>query len=259
MTEFYLKKHAKPQRLSNLILICGLPGIGNVGKIAMDYMIESLKCEKILEIFSDSLPHSVFVNENNTVELPSIRIYTHKGKKDFILIEGDAQPLTEKDSYELSNYLLNITQKLGCKQVVTLGGIGRENPPKKPKVYGTATDEETLKFYKDASKDVDFKIAGSVANIFGVSGVLLGLAKLKGLTGAAFLVDTLAHPLHLGFEEARELVKSLSKTFELELDFKKLDKEIKESKDQMELFAKREEEFSRVRKQELRSDMSYIG
>ena len=31
-------------------LVCGLPGIGNVGRITVDYMIDKLKMEKVLSI-----------------------------------------------------------------------------------------------------------------------------------------------------------------------------------------------------------------
>ena len=48
-------------KIKNPILIEGLPGIGNVGKIAVDFIIENLNAKKIFEIYSYSFP-SVFVN-----------------------------------------------------------------------------------------------------------------------------------------------------------------------------------------------------
>ena len=39
---FKIKKISRP-KLKNPILIEGLPGMGNVGKIAVDFMIENLK------------------------------------------------------------------------------------------------------------------------------------------------------------------------------------------------------------------------
>jgi len=36
------EKFSKPLKLKNPILIEGLPGIGNVGKIAIDYIIDNL-------------------------------------------------------------------------------------------------------------------------------------------------------------------------------------------------------------------------
>ena len=52
-------------KLKNPILIEGLPGIGNVGKIAVDFLIDQLKHKIMYTIYSTSFPHSVFVNDGN--------------------------------------------------------------------------------------------------------------------------------------------------------------------------------------------------
>ncbi|MCX6798974.1 MAG: PAC2 family protein, partial [Candidatus Diapherotrites archaeon] len=46
------KKLAKP------VLLVGLPGIGLVGKICVDYFLRQFKTEKIAEIYSDCFPPS---------------------------------------------------------------------------------------------------------------------------------------------------------------------------------------------------------
>jgi len=43
-------------KYKNPIMIEGLPGIGNVGKIAVDFIIEILKPIKVFELISDKLP-----------------------------------------------------------------------------------------------------------------------------------------------------------------------------------------------------------
>ena len=78
--EFKIKELKRP-KLKSPILVEGLPGIGNVGKIAVDFMIDSIGAEKIIEISSSNFPHSVFVNENNLVDLPKIELYYKKNKK----------------------------------------------------------------------------------------------------------------------------------------------------------------------------------
>ena len=49
-------------KLQDPILIEGLPGIGNVGKIAVDFMVGELKAKRLYSFFSYRFPHSVFVN-----------------------------------------------------------------------------------------------------------------------------------------------------------------------------------------------------
>ena len=97
---FEIKEFSKPE-LKNPILIEGLPGIGNVGKIAVDFMIDNLKAKKFIDIYSKAFPNSVFVNEKNLVHLPRISLYYKRLKnKDVIFLAGDVQPLDEKACYE---------------------------------------------------------------------------------------------------------------------------------------------------------------
>src|SRR3989344_4827127 len=101
-----IKETTETPKLRNPILIEGLPGIGNVGKIAIDFMIEELKAKKLYSLFSYTFPHSVFVNDDDLVELPSIEIYYKKfngngaGKRDLLILTGDVQPVDEVSSYE---------------------------------------------------------------------------------------------------------------------------------------------------------------
>ena len=41
----------KVPKLNNPVLIEGLPGIGNVGKIAIDFIVEELKAQKLCSFF----------------------------------------------------------------------------------------------------------------------------------------------------------------------------------------------------------------
>src|SRR3989338_384797 len=64
--------------LHNPLLIEGLPGIGNVGKIAEDYLIEEIDAKLLYSFFSYKFPHSVFVNEKNLIEMPKLELYYKK-------------------------------------------------------------------------------------------------------------------------------------------------------------------------------------
>ena len=75
-------------KLNNPLFVEGLPGIGNVGKIAVDFLVEEFKAKKLYSFFSYKFPHSVFVGENNLVEMPKVEIYykqfKNKNKRDLI-------------------------------------------------------------------------------------------------------------------------------------------------------------------------------
>jgi uncharacterized protein (TIGR00162 family) len=252
---FNIKTLAKP-KLKNPILIEGLPGMGNVGKIAVDFMIENLEAKKLLEINSYHFPNSVFVNEKNLIELPKIELYykTLNGQS-LIFLSGDVQPTEETSCYHFCEKILDVLEDFKGKEIITLGGIGLPEPPKKPGVYSTGNDKKIINKYK--AKQISTSLYGFVGPIVGVSGVLLGLSTHRKIPAVSFLAETLGHPNHLGIKGAREILSILDKNLKLKLDLKELDKEIKE----MESGAETEEEVIQNLKQKFskKQDTTYIG
>ncbi len=258
------KSVRKMPKLRKPILIEGLPGIGNVGKVAVDFMIDELKAKKIYDVFSYTFPHSVFVNEENLVSLPQISLYykQFKGRRnDILLLAGDIQPIDEVASYEFTEKILDIFEKFNGKEIITLGGIGLSNVPKKPKIYCTGNSKEIIKKYKNGTK-INTKLYGVVGPIIGVSGILLGMAEKRNIKAVSFLAETFGHPLYLGINGAKEIVKVLDKKLWLKMDIKKLEKEIDEVESEMMKITKGLTDVSKqtaLKKIKDKFDLSYIG
>lgn len=227
MVTWHINEIGKQPKLSNSILLEGLPGMGNVGKIAVDFLIEVLKAKKIMELESYHLPNSVFIGEDGLIEVPSISIYHAKSKgQDYLFLAGDIQPLDEVSSHSFCSKIMDILSNFGCTEIVTLGGIGLPEVPKKPKVYVTGNGKDIKKKY--SVKGVNKEIYGVVGPIIGVSGLLLGSAKKRETDAASLLAQTFGHPNYIGVRGARELLKVLSNVHSLDVDLSDLDKEIKE-------------------------------
>jgi hypothetical protein len=235
---FIVKKNfTKLPKLRNPILVEGLPGIGSVGKIAIDYLVDNLKSELLYKIHSYNFHPSVLLNSESFVELPAVNMHVSKGKnRDIVFLSGDVQPLDERASYEFCEKILDLAQELGCSEVITLGGIGLPTEIKNPAVFGAVTDKETLLRY-GKFKSINFKANERVEAIFGASGLLLGLARLRGMTGISLLAETYAHQLHLGFSEAKVLLRELTNILDIKVSFAGLENQIKE----------KEQEKSRIR------------
>lgn len=264
--DWTVEKHFKRKlNLKDPILVEGLPGIGNVGKVATDFMIDELKAKKIADFFSYTMPHSVFVNEKNLVELPRIELFVKKyngRKRDLLLLTGDVQPVDEEASYKFSESVLELCEELGCFEIVTLGGIGLTSEPAKPNVYCTANSKKIVQRYKKGTSLKD-KLYGVVGPIVGVSGLLVGLSKKKEKEAICILAETFGHPMYLGVKGAKEILRILNKRFSMKLNLKLLDKEIREMEQEM---MKKTEELSSISKQTAMkkfkdkfSDMNYIG
>jgi uncharacterized protein len=229
-SEWQITKETKTiPKLNKPVLIEGLPGIGNVGKIAVDFLVEELKAKKLYSFFSYKFPQSVFVNENNLIDAPKVEIYYKKfsgTKRDLLLLTGDIQPIDEESCYSFCDEIIKIAKEYKCSEMITTGGIGLQNLPDKPKVYCTANDEKLFKQYTKKGMFVEKNIYGVVGPIIGVSGVLLGLGKRKNVKGASLLAETFGHPMYLGVKGAKEILKVLEKKFDFGLNIKKMSKEI---------------------------------
>jgi uncharacterized protein len=248
----------KKPKLTNPILVEGLPGIGNIGKVAVDFIIEEVKAKKLYEVTSFSFPHSVFVNEENLIEMPVIEVFYAKRKKqDLILLSGDIQPMDEKSCYEFCHLLLSKFESLKGKEIITIGGIGLQDVPKVPKVYCTGNNKKIIDKYKKGTK-LNNNIYGVVGPIVGVTGLLLGLAGKKKIPAIALLAETIGHPMYLGIKGSREVLKILDKKLDLGIDLNKLDSEIKDLEKEIkfttEKLAKIQKDFAKKN-----SETSYIG
>jgi uncharacterized protein (TIGR00162 family) len=215
-------------KLNKPILIVGLPGIGNVGKIAADFMIDELKATRLYNIFSNDLPNSVFVNDQNLVELPTIELYVKKRNgNDILILTGDVQPAEESSSYEFCSQVLDVAQKLGVDLIITLGGIGLAEVPKKAQVFCTGNSKSVIQRFGKGLKLND-KLYGLVGPIIGVSGLMIGLSGKRNLSAVCLLAETLGHPAYLGIKGAREIVRVLNIKLGLKIKLSDLDKEIEE-------------------------------
>lgn len=249
-------KNFKKISVNNFYLIEGLPGMGNVGKISVDFIIDNLNAEKVMEIYSYSFPHCVFVNEENLVELPSIKIYQKKLKGvSFMFVAGDIQPLDEVSCYEFCNLLLDLFNKHKIKEIITLGGIGQHQIPKSPKLYCTGNDKKIIKKY--SSEKVTNSIYGVVGPIIGVSGLLLGTAAQRNIPAVVILAETYSSPIYLGVKGAREIIKVLNDKFNLKLKIGKINVEIEEIEKG---FKKKVAPIINIKNiKKSKEDISYIG
>jgi len=188
------------------VFVEGLPGFGNVGKIAARLLIEFTRAKVFAELYSPSFPDYVIVNKDGICRPPRYEFYTATmGDIDFIILIGDSQPSLEdlKAHYMLCDEILDFAEQYGCKYLVTMGGMPTPKPAED--VYVAATSP------KLAAETVD---KGAVlygrGRIMGATGLLLGLAKNRGWKGICLLGCTTG--LKADREAAFSVFKFLMKT-----------------------------------------------
>jgi len=251
-------------KLKNPILIEGLPGVGNVGRIAAGYLLEELKAKKFAELFSSHFMPFVLLHQSSAVHVLKNEFYYHKGKgRDVIILVGDSQSVDPEGHYEIVEEILDYIQKLGVKEMITLAGLSVGEQAKEPKVIGAVSDPELLKKY--GKYGIDFDAGSRVGTIVGASGLLLGLGRARGIKGICLLGETMGFPIIPDPKSAEALLKVLTKILNMKIDISKLHKKVHE----MEEFIKKVEEFQmkamgQMMKQaekpgEQKEKLSYIG
>ncbi len=214
------------------ITISGFPGVANVAKIAVDYLIDKLETEKVAEFYSDSLPAFATINENNELEPRKIELYKVKDKN-LLLLTGNAQPVSSQGTNVVSRKLLRYLSKKGTKKIIAFSGIGLNVEPDDPKVYVAATDPKEAEEISKKVKVVEVRLKAyeSVSMIFGLAGTLPALAPMYKMKGISLMAETLASPWYLGVLGAYKLILVVNELFNLNLDMKEIEEEVKKIKE----------------------------
>ena len=239
------------------ILVEGLPGIGNVGKMTVEYMVDKLKAKKFAEIYSDHFPYHVFIDDESLVNLPKNEFYFYKGAKhDLVFLTGDFQSMTPQGHYEIIDQVLNFSKELGVNKIITVGGYGIEGIPKKPMVLGAATSKGVIDEFKKLGVKVED--GERVGMIVGASGLLLGLGKLRGFEGVCLMSETFSRPLFTDARAAKAVLEIVSPYFGVQLDMKDMNVKAKELDKAISRAKELEEQMSK-KIAKPGEDLRYIG
>ena len=247
----------------NPVLVEGLPGIGNVGKIVVDFLVEKTNAELFASFFSYSLPNSVFVNEDNLVDLPKIEVYyAVVGDKNFFFLTGDVQPVDEVASYLFCESVIkNVVARFGVQKIITLGGVGLPEKPSDPVVYVTGNDKSFINDFVLLGANPE--VYGVVGPIIGVSGLLLGLGAEQGVPAVALLAETFGHPMHVGVVSAKLLLRMLISLFGFDISDGVINAELPDDvdSDDSSSHGKALDNINKLRqyKKDFSKDINYIG
>jgi len=249
-----LRYVTKKPILNNPILIEGLPGIGNVGKLAVEHLIDSVKAKKFAEIYSKDFPPQVFINPDGTVKLVNNEFYYWKAKKknqrDLILLTGDYQGLSSSGQYELVEKILDVAEEMGVKEMYTLGGYGLGHEIENPKVLCATTEKNIVKAMK--KHGAVFKKNEPGGGIVGASGLLLGLGQLRKIQGICLMGETPGYLVDP--KSAKAVLKILMKVTKVDVNLSALEKKAKE----IEYIANQLKEMEGMTK-EKSEELKYIG
>ncbi|NKE34452.1 proteasome assembly chaperone family protein [Natronococcus sp. JC468] len=216
--------------LDDPVLVEGLPGVGHVGSLAAEHLLEELEGESTLvrRIYSREFPPKVSI-EDGVAELTCAEIHAVSvpDGRDLLVLTGDHQAQTNDGHYALASAFLDIAEEFGASELYALGGVPTGELIEEYAVVGAVTDESLIEPLEDAG--VEFRDDEPAGGIVGVSGLLLGLGERRGFEATCLMGETSGYLVDP--KSARAVLEVLEGMLGFELDYESLDERADEMED----------------------------
>lgn len=244
--------------LNNPIFIEALPGLGHVGKLAADHMIDELGATKFAEVYSPTFPPQVLVKDEGIIENMFNELYYLKDvgedNLDLIILVGNTQSLSPEGQYLTCKEILDFVTQFDIDRIFTLGGmVTSPQPVENPKVFGAATCEE----YVELLKEAEIEIRANDGGIVGASGLFLGLGVRQGIQGSCLMGETPGY--FIDAESAEAILEKLALLLNFEINTDKLEERAEETRQMIAKAQQMEQDMINKANAGNADDLRYIG
>lgn len=264
MDEFDIETVAEPD-IHAPILIEGLPGVGHVGKLAAEHLLEEFDTTLIRRLYSEHFPPQVTIDDGVTqlacLEFHKVDLSTPASSSessdraaddppnDLIVLTGDHQAQDPSGHYQLTDTILDIAEEYGVERAFTLGGVPTGELIEEYSVIGAASSTALVDELSDV---IEFRENEPAGGIVGVSGLLLGLGAQRGVEAACLMGETSGYLVDP--KSARAVLEALEELLEFEVGYDSLEERAEEM----------EEVVTKIREMEqgaapTEDDLRYIG
>ncbi|WP_248897373.1 proteasome assembly chaperone family protein [Haloplanus halobius] len=206
--------------LSDPVLVEGLPGVGHVGKLAAEYLIEEFDSELVRRVYADEFPPQVSIDEEGVADLVCAEFYAiETGGQDVLVLTGDHQAGSNAGHYHITEAFLDVADSFGVERVYALGGVPTGELIEEYHVLGAVTDADLIPELED--EGVEFREDEPAGGIVGVSGLLLGLGSRRGLDATCLMGETSGYLVDP--KSARAVLEVLETVVGFDLDYASLE------------------------------------
>jgi len=206
--------------LDDPVLVEGLPGVGHVGKLAAEHLLDELDGTLVRRVYSEHFPPQVEVGDEGVAELTSAEFHAVETEgRDLLVLTGDNQAQSNEGHYRLTDAFLDVAEDFGVEEVYALGGVPTGELIEEYDVLGAATSEDLVDDLEELG--VEFREDEPAGGIVGVSGLLLGLGERRGVDAACLMGETSGYLVDP--KSAQAVLEILQDQLEFEVDFADLE------------------------------------
>ncbi|MFQ5940299.1 MAG: PAC2 family protein [Nitrososphaerales archaeon] len=176
-----VKVHSYPS-LKSPNMLAALPDMGNVAGIGLSYLIKKLNANLFAEIYSYWPPYVSYKNGIVSYDQSSYKFY-YLEKENLLIFNGEFNPTDPRRLYEICYEVVQMAERMKVKRLYSIGAALRQASNAEPKVFGAVNNEQLLEHVKNFGVSM---LEGE-GQITGFNGLILGIAKERGLDAACVL------------------------------------------------------------------------
>ncbi|WP_297888146.1 proteasome assembly chaperone family protein [uncultured Halorubrum sp.] len=206
--------------LEDPVLIEGLPGVGHVGKLAAEHLLEEFDGELVRRVYATEFPPQVNVDDEGVAELTCAEFHAvETDGADLLVLTGDHQAGSNEGHYRLTSTFLDVAEEFGAQRAFALGGVPTGELVEEYTVLGAVSDGDLTADLEDAG--VEFRADEPAGGIVGVSGLVLGLGGRRGFDAACLMGETSGYLVDP--KSARAVLETLETVLGMSVDYESLE------------------------------------
>ena len=221
MEDIEIETVAEPET-TQPVFVEGLPGVGHVGKLAAEHLVEEFDGELVARVYTTDFPPQVTVGDEGVAELTHAQFhYVEADGAELLVLTGDHQAASNEGHYDLTDAFLDVAESYGAERAFALGGVptGELIEDDEYDVLGAVSDAAVADELSEAG--VEFREDEPAGGIVGVSGLILGLGSRRGLDTACLMGETSGYLVDP--KSAQAVLETIQTVLGIEVDFSDLE------------------------------------
>ena len=172
----------------NCTLIEAVPGVGNVGKIVIDGLVEKHPSRTLGWIIHPDFPPHARLDEEGLIRPPRLELKSIiiPNGETLVGITGLMQPMTAAGQFEVSETILGLALDSAAPRLLVLAGLA--SGPEERSIHVICANAK----YRTELESGDISVSRDQPNsgMIGIAGMVLSLSAIKGVNAAGIIADT---------------------------------------------------------------------
>ncbi|TXT57441.1 MAG: hypothetical protein BAJATHORv1_10143 [Candidatus Thorarchaeota archaeon] len=219
------------ESLKDPVVVLGLPGIANVGTIAVRALTKILDAKVVLDFFSEDFPPRIIV-KNGITHFPKSSLYLYRAAPDephdILIVTADYQPSSGAGIFEYAEFLAQEFATLDVSSVYALAAYEVsyeaffDSYPNPPRVFVSAGSDKMLQ----SLTQLDGTVPTKEGVINGANGFIPAwVSSMYDMEGACLLGETMG-VIKRDYRASKTLLEKLMILLDIQLDFSIIDDDV---------------------------------